>query len=65
MIAATKWHRKNGFGAWRYNHLELGHSTSTHPTPKVAGEQTGWAKSSWLSQHVYLTDNTPPKVVAK
>lgn len=48
---------------WAFNHLEDGHATTTHPAPKVAAAQGGWARARWERTWAWLTADVPPRVV--
>lgn len=59
-MKATRWLVKHK-DCWVFNHLEDGHSASDTPTQKTK-EQAGWARMTWKREHVWLSDDVPPKV---
>jgi hypothetical protein len=62
LTEATLWFRKNEKGVFEYNHIEDGHSLADKPLPKTAN-QSGWARGTWIREHVRLDGSTPPKVM--
>lgn len=62
MKPVTKWWRRMPRSdSEEFNHIEDGHSTADIPSaPQFAGTHPGM----WSKDHMWLTDDVPPKLVA-